>query len=462
MKFKQCMLAGLSFMMMTSCQNELDENGTNGNGGDAYMSLSIEMPNAEGGRAIDEGTDTDEGTAGEQKITSLKLFVYDAESGELQNGGNTDFNANDLHLSEINKTVTYTIPPFQIEGGKKKVLVIVNPLDDKFTDQTTQNDMSTALQLSEDEIGRISTGNQFMMTNVNRAPDTDGMVSVIVDGTETNPTSVTVEVERVVAKIEDTTSNYEFDIENTQGDQVVFQKVALINGNTKFFPVMKVRKNDNDNTNDYVEDPNFENQGEGTVNDFYSREFAENTFTDADNKYVKPLSSEGAEANALFYTLENTMISNEQMNAYTTGLYYQAQYKLGGQVGNVYKYGENLYTFDQLSSAADGLGLQLGGLSDDSSVEEFANISVKKFVDGVCYYKYWIRHIDNSDAAMGAMEFAVVRNNYYQMTINSVKGIGENKPTTPDPTDPDENADSFLDVKVKVLPWVVRNNNIDF
>ena len=63
---------------------------------------------------------------------------------------------------------------------------------------------------------------------------------------------------------------------------------------------------------------------------------------------------------------------------------------------------------------------------------------------------------------MGVMVFAVVRNNHYQMTINSVKGIGENLPTNPEITDPDEETDSFLDVKVKVLPWVVRQNNIDF
>ena len=366
MKFKQFMLAGLFFTMMTSCQNELDENEVHGNEGDAYMSLSIEMPNVEGGRAIDENGTTSEGTAGEQKITSLKLFVYDATSGELQNSGNTDFDAGDLQLADINKTITYIIPSFKIKGGEKKVLVIVNPLDGKFTDQT---DMSEAMKLSEDEINAVSTDGKFMMTNVNREPDTDGMVSVIADGTETNPTSVTVEVERVVAKIEDTTNNYEFSIANTNGDKVVFQKVALINGNTKFYPVMKVRENEKDKTNDYVEDPNFENQNEKTVNDFYSKVFTESTFNDTDNKYVKPLSSEESEANALFYTLENTMISNEQMNSYTTGLYYQAQYKLGGQAGNVYKYGENLYTFDLLSNAADGLGLQLNGLTNDSSVE---------------------------------------------------------------------------------------------
>lgn len=63
---------------------------------------------------------------------------------------------------------------------------------------------------------------------------------------------------------------------------------------------------------------------------------------------------------------------------------------------------------------------------------------------------------------MGPMEFAVVRNNYYQMEINSVKGIGDYKPIDPNPETPDEEVDSYLDVKVKVLPWIVRKNKIDF
>ena len=303
-----------------------------------------------------------------------------------------------------------------------------------------------------------------MMTNVNRASDTDGMVTVNVDGTETNPTSVTVSVERVVAKIEDMTENYSIKVKDNQSNDVVeFQKVALINGNTKFYPIMKVKENTGTSNNDYVEDPNFMGQSEITVDDFYSKEFNADTFNDNASDYVKTLSSETSAANALFYTLENTMTKDEQMNAYTTGLYYQAQYKLGGQAGNVYRFEEKLYNYNDLSNAAAGLGLSLDGLSDQSSIGDFANIGVTKYENGVCYYKYWIRHIDNNNSSeMGAMEFAIVRNNHYQMTINSVKGIGENLPTNPDSTDPDEETDSFLDVKVKVLPWVVRQNNIDF
>ena len=247
----------------------------------------------------------------------------------------------------------------EIKGGEKKVLVIVNPLDEKFTDQTAQTVMGETMTLTEKEIKTVSSEGKFMMTNVNRASDTDGMVSVTVDGTETNPTNVTVEVERVVAKIEDMTTNYEIEVkDNSNNDVVVFQKVALINGNTKFYPIMKVKDNVEDDANDYVQDPNFEGQSDQTVADFYSKEFTAKTFDNVGDN-VKALSSEENAANALFYTLENTMTANEQMNAYTTGLYYQAQYKLGGQEGNVYKFGENLYTWSQLSSNAGSLGLNL-------------------------------------------------------------------------------------------------------
>ena len=167
------MFAGLALTMMTSCQNEFDENGIHGNEGDAYMSLSIEMPNVERGRAINGGDETSAGTIGEQKITGLKLFVFDAETGELQNGGNINFSMNDLKPNNpsvgTNNTTTYTLPSFKIKGGDKKVLVIVNPLEEKFTDKTTQNTMGQAMTLTPENIKSLSSDGKFMMTNVKRA-----------------------------------------------------------------------------------------------------------------------------------------------------------------------------------------------------------------------------------------------------------------------------------------------------
>ena len=85
----------------------------------------------------------------------------------------------------------------------------------------------------------------------------------------------------------------------------------------------------------------------------------------------------------------------------------------------------------------------------------------------VLYY-YWNRHNDNNNnGSMGPMEFAVVRNNVYKLSVTGVNKFGH--PTDPDddpdpenPEDPDEEDDVYFKVAVEVLPWVVRINNIEF
>ncbi len=85
-----------------------------------------------------------------------------------------------------------------------------------------------------------------------------------------------------------------------------------------------------------------------------------------------------------------------------------------------------------------------------------------------CYYFYWNRHNDNgNDGVMGPMEFAVVRNNVYKLAVTKIDRLGhpritDNDPDPVDPEDPDEKGDLYLSVSVEVLPWVVRENDIEF
>ena len=87
------------------------------------------------------------------------------------------------------------------------------------------------------------------------------------------------------------------------------------------------------------------------------------------------------------------------------------------------------------------------------------------------FYYYWNRHNDNKkNATMGVMEFAVVRNNVYKLCVDSIARYGHPSPADPDPTDPDpeepnepdEEENFYFTVTVKVLPWVVRVNHIEF
>ncbi len=85
-----------------------------------------------------------------------------------------------------------------------------------------------------------------------------------------------------------------------------------------------------------------------------------------------------------------------------------------------------------------------------------------------CYYYFWVRHNDNeNNGVMGPMEFDVVRNNVYKISVNSIARLGHpripaNDPQRPRPQTPDESEDIYFDVTVDILPWAVRNNYIDF
>ena len=93
------------------------------------------------------------------------------------------------------------------------------------------------------------------------------------------------------------------------------------------------------------------------------------------------------------------------------------------------------------------------------------------------YYYYWNRHNDNLDnKLMGIMEFAVVRNTVYKLAVDKINRFGHPTPPDPsnpdpdpepdpdpvDPDDPDESVNYYFNVTVKVLPWTVRINNIEF
>lgn len=84
------------------------------------------------------------------------------------------------------------------------------------------------------------------------------------------------------------------------------------------------------------------------------------------------------------------------------------------------------------------------------------------------YYYYYNHHNDNANSGvMKPMEFSVVRNNVYKLAVDNVYKFGhpgdpDDDPDPEDPDDPDETPEAYFKVSVKVLPWVVRINNIEF
>lgn len=76
-----------------------------------------------------------------------------------------------------------------------------------------------------------------------------------------------------------------------------------------------------------------------------------------------------------------------------------------------------------------------------------------------CYYFCWSRHNDNQDNnVMGPMEFAIVRNHIYKLSVTGINRLGhprisENDPTPITPDTPDEKDSHYLTLSVEVIPW---------
>ena len=65
------------------------------------------------------------------------------------------------------------------------------------------------------------------------------------------------------------------------------------------------------------------------------------------------------------------------------------------------------------------------------------------------------------------MEYAVVRNNVYKLAVTNISKFGHPEKGEGDPDDggserEDEEEKHYFQVSVKVLPWTVRVNDIEF
>ena len=50
------------------------------------------------------------------------------------------------------------------------------------------------------------------------------------------------------------------------------------------------------------------------------------------------------------------------------------------------------------------------------------------FLNGWCYYVYWIRHAEDNSDDISPMKYAMVRNNIYQLYVNRISQLGTPEP----------------------------------
>ena len=196
--------------------------------------------------------------------------------------------------------------------------------------------------------------------------------------------------------------------------------------------------------------------------------------------------SSGAETKVAAYCYENTMLKDRQKNGYTTGIVFKAEIAPSkmmkkkssgdgveetttiGSIGEIF-YHSGIFYKDIEALKEAGLLLADGTTSSSANgaPADLKKNDVQCFKKGsadgkfICYYPYWIKHLPSADTAEDVMEFGIVRNNVYQVTVTGIQGVGKDGVTENIITDTetDDPTTVLLNVKLSIKPWVVRTNS---
>lgn len=210
------------------------------------------------------------------------------------------------------------------------------------------------------------------------------------------------------------------------------------------------------------------------------------TDTDVPASYFKPWPTTGAETPGtvtpgegnpevgvrLAYCFENSTDIEHQIHGLSTGITFVARmYKdetCGTPVDKLYQY--NGYNFESLAAIGEAFGgntpqaiLDLINGTTQETKESLKAAGIVKYVGNICYYySTQIKHYDNgNNNTLGNMEFAIMRNNIYSLAVTNITRLGD-PIVDPTPETPNETKEAALKVEVKILPWIVRYNNIEF
>lgn len=514
MKTKQlffCSLTGLTLLAASCSSNDEALNGGDGttSEGKTYAQIAISVANSATTRADGDNTGDDVfGTDDEYTVNDLTVVL--ANENDIAMQVITPTLKTVSNKDEADKQVRVT-EPFTCTPGKYKVYVLANY-------KNCQSSLSPIIKGSTDmkmvfgigDITKLYTENNFFMTNVS-APEKKDIVEkatgkeVNDDGTEKtggkNVNLVTVNVERAVSKVTfgNTADKLSFNIE--EGGNIIattkLEGVSLINLNKKMYLVKDGQTATNKPVTGewpYPKDPNYDNTSMDKA--YITANFTQNE-----------ASSFSAPSDAKFYCPENTMSAFAQLNGQTTGVVYKVNYKpegkyytelaaengtdsysqmfekvlaLGDDVrdaaitktiftvadktdGTFYSY--NGYVFKSMAGARLYKAIATANPGADAAAVNTAFTNgnedgIQTYTKGDCYYTAWIKH-NPGGTTMQQDKYGVVRNFWYELTVNSIKKLGYSKPTYKDPKDPDDKAEASIQVQVNIKKWRWVKQNVD-
>lgn len=436
-------------------------------------------------RSAEDSHNYVQGSADEYKVNTARVYLYDnttklfAKTFVLKNITRKG--------SDANGNVIYETEKVSVPQGIYDIFVTANTnrVINKDTEDEFLADIDS-ITYSKASIEDISAG--IVMTN--RA--TDNLATVIANKNNGEDNVVTIAVERVLARLDIAKSANEYKLTNDKGAYYATIKLDgfyIVNLAKYYYsyrhtavltsmkePVWNITSNFGSiaDVNGYIIDPYFFKKSIDADKFTNQDKYYENFYGDIANpnsaRWIAFNNVSATPNYKTFYCLENCTMAQAQKNGYSTGVVFRAivepynnVYQLNSNgalevVNNTSLYPEEMLYFDYkffISPEALQTYIRNTGAVGDYNIKKY-----EKTDEGYrCYYKYWIRHLDNyRPTEMGVMEFAVVRNNLYRMLITNVSDIGEGGTGTiiVTPDTPDE-GEASLQVVLNVKPWIVRD-----
>ena len=454
-KFKFATMAFAALTLgLTSCNNEDDLNGqATPKGQPTAMELTITTPSVPRTYASTDPNATNDEI--ELKTVNVLIYAETSTPGSYILEKNAALTVSDFDpvtgtpdtyvLKQASKISTTT--------GNKKIYVAMNypsggTLPSVNTPLTNLAGLTHAL-------GSATELSSNGITMFSAEEESAALIAETTPGTTPAANKITVSVKRLVAKI---TVREQIARDGSgkiisQGGELTNLQFALGNANKSIYPL---QNRVGTSPNIVVQDPNWSSFAAG---DF----FTISNYALASSEYyaVDDISETALTAQAV-YAPENTTQAYDAAGGNLTYISVRAQYapeffcdatgtnKGAGAAGTsfwtVVKSDGSVYYFDVESDATTFQAANSGSVKSD------------EYVSGLCYFRAYINKngiADGNIAGSKAAKFDVLRNNYYDMVINSIKAPGASKDegAVTDPTS--------IMVDVEVEPWFAVSDNYD-
>ena len=501
MKFNHFLTAAAAMLVLLSCNKEpLTQEGNSGN---LYMQFSVKMLSTRSSTDENSGNsnsnanpDTEVGLDKENKISTVDIaLVKDGQYFVAENVTPSAASA-DTYVASFNSLELTA-------GATYKVYIYAN---------CSAPDAFNVNEVSDATIGAMTADNKFWMTNAYSATEVELPSNLALYTQPNTPFNLGAHtVERSMARF-DYKQAGAFDM--GAGITLTLTEAALINQSKAHYMFRRVTAGETATAtgavvggvevpNNWVVDTDWSNK---VAANFNAQLEAPSTWTWTSLASLTTDDNYDGDYKIWCYAKENTIPGiDAQKHDVSTGVVFKAELAPGETASDAVKTamaaGKRIYVFNNVlygawsdvkAAAEAGTDATLQAAYNQAAATIAADATEPKGADAAAagftgysakngkyynYYYYWNRHNDNLDNnVMGIMEFAVVRNNVYKLAVNSINRFGH--PTPPDPTnpdpdpepdpdpvdpdDPDESVNYYFNVTVKVLPWTVRINNIEF